>query len=218
MFESIKDTIESVDSVENCRIVDKDGIIEQIYVESDIAAKDDNERTQKIKGIVRSIIGAVAIQHNLELDYRKIKVIEYKENTNQSQDFHPRVQIISAYQRRYPVPESVVELYCFDQKYIGTAPLSEQNMGKSIFTAFANAFAQTELGTVSLIYMETLARGFDRDRLVLMKVKYSSPQADVDELFGVAELQEDLPLAVVKAVLNAINRRITVSIELPTRT
>lgn len=217
MLESIRETIESVESVSNCRIVESKGVIEQVYVDSEISAVNENERTQKIKAIVRSIIGAVAIKHDIDLDYRKIKVIEYKADNNHTQDFHPRVCIVAAYQKRYPVQESVVELNCFNKIYTGTA-LSTGDEGKSIFNAFADAFAQTDLGAVSLVYMETLTIGLNHERLILIKVNYCRPDGQREQLLGVAEIKEDLPLAVVKAVLNAINRQIMVSIELPTRT
>ena len=58
MLESIRRTIESVESVSNCRIVENNSIIEQVFVESEIEAIDETDRTQKIKAIVRSIIGA----------------------------------------------------------------------------------------------------------------------------------------------------------------
>ena len=186
-------------------------------VDSEISAVNENERTQKIKAIVRSIIGAVAIKHDIDLDYRKIKVIEYKADNNHTQDFHPRVCIVAAYQKRYPVWESVVELNCFNKIYTGTA-LSTGDEGKSIFNAFADAFAQTDLGAVSLVYMETLTIGLNHERLILIKVNDCRPDGQREQLLGVAEIKEDLPLAVVKAVLNAINRQIMVSIELPTRT
>ena len=38
-----------------------------------------------------------------------------------------------------------------------------------------------------------------------------------DTLMGVTEVDEDLPLAVVKATLDAINRRILIKPSLPTR-
>ena len=102
-----------------------------------------------------------AIKHNIELDYRKIKVIEYKVKDSCTQDFRPRVCIVAAYQRRYPIRESVVELNCFNKVYTGTG-LFNGDEGQSVFSAFADAISQIGLGTVSIVYMETLTIGLNQ--------------------------------------------------------
>lgn len=216
MSQSLKETIESVECVDNCEIVEEQGIIEQIFVEASVSGSE-KDRTQKIKAIVRSIVGAAALQHGLKLDYRKIKIVDYKKDEPADTGPPPRIRIAAAYLRRAPKLESVVELHFQEQVCIGTASVSDE-LGRSVFSAFAKAFAQTGLGRVNLVYLQNLAMEFQRERLIILRVELLRPDGSRDSLLGVAEIRDDLPTAVVKAALSAVNRRACIVQELPTQT
>ncbi len=211
MSTSIRETIETINGVQRCKLIEEAGEVMQVFVESTLAGQTEDARTQEIKAMVRSIIGAVTIRHNIELDYRKIKVIEYKAETEDVTEVHPRIQIVAAYQRRFPKPESVVELYGMKANYVGIVPLKE-DIGVSIFEAFGEAFSKMGFGTVKLIYHQVLNNDLAQEKIVLIKLEYV--QKDEDEvaiLLGVAEVQEDLAISVVKAALNAVNRRMVIT-------
>ncbi len=211
MSTAIAETIRSVQHVRNCHVVEEQGEIAQIYVEAELQALDEEAQTREIKSIVRSILGAVAMQHNLQLDYRKIKVVQYKPH-DELTGMQPRIQIGAAYIRRVPRREVVVELHCLGQTGVGCHP-NTGNTAHDAYYACINALAELGFTAFELIYLQILNNDFANEKIVLLKVKYKTPISQ-DMLLGVAEIQEDLPLAVVKAVLSAINRRIG----LPTRT
>lgn len=215
MLDFMKKTIESVQGVKNCKIIEENGEISQIFVEADLQALSEVERTSEIKSIVRSVIGAVAIKHNVELDYRKIKVIEYKHDEVAESIINPRIRIVAAYQKRFPKPECVVQLHCFDQEFQGTTPLGD-DVATCTFNAFCDAFNQIGLGTMKLKYIHTFT-DISMKKVLLVKLEYYHTNGATDTLMGVTEVDEDLPLAVVKATLDAINRRILIKPSLPTR-
>ena len=211
---SVADTVRSVQHVRNCHVMEQNGEIAQIFVEADLPEGSEEERTRTIKSIVRSIIGAVALNHNLQLDYRKIKVVEYKlAGEDNGIVIHPRIQIGAAFMRRFPRQEMVVELYVLGRAGVGTWPCTD-NAAQDAYFACINALAQLGYTGIDIVYLQILQNDFANEKIALLKLKYTPPQGSEETLLGVAEIQEDLPLAVVKAVLNAINRRIG----LPTRT
>ncbi len=209
MGASLQKTIESIEAVKSCKVMEDQGEISQIYVEAALKAKDDEARTQEIKSIVRSIIGAAAIHHDLDLDYRKIKVIEYKPSEDEKDQFHPRIQIVAAYIRRVPRPECVVELLCQGRTYQGSAPMG-YNLAESTFHAFRETFHKMGFGYIELDYIQILQNDFAQERVVLLKLIYSGGSKNTDSLMGIAEIREDMPLAVVKACLDAVNRQIVI--------
>ena len=208
-LQALQETLENIQSVKSCKVVEEDGQIAQIYIEAELKAVDHDSRTQEIKGIVRSIVGAAAIHHDLELDYRKIKVIEYKPNDVETKQVHPRIQIVAAYQKRMPRRECIVELHCMNQHFCGTAPFGS-SIPESVFCAFNSAFERMGFGILELEYIQILHNDFAQEQVILLKVQYKNPLGASRRLVGVAEVQEDLPLSVVKAALNAVNRLIVV--------
>lgn len=210
---TVTETIQSVQYVKNCHVVEENGQIAQVFVEAELPEGDEDERTRTIKSVVRSIIGAVALNHDLQLDYRKIKVVEYKPAEESGLVIHPRIQIGAAFLRRFPRRETVVELHVLGRTAVGTWP-STDNPAQDAYYACVNALAGLGYTGFELVYLEILHNDFANEKIVLLKVKYATVPGGEETLLGVAEIQEDLPLAVVKAVLNAINRRIG----LPTRT
>ena len=90
---------------------------------------------------------------------------------------------------------------------VGTWP-STDNPAQDAYYACVNALAGLGYTGFELVYLEILHNDFANEKSVLLKVKYATVPGGEETLLGVAEIQEDLPLAVVKAVLNAINRRI----------
>ncbi|HHT74390.1 MAG TPA: hypothetical protein GX008_11840 [Firmicutes bacterium] len=213
MASTVTETIQSVQYVKNCHVVEENGQIAQVFVEAELPEGDEDERTRTIKSVVRSIIGAVALNHDLQLDYRKIKVVEYKPAEESGLVIHPRIQIGAAFLRRFPRRETVVELHVLGRTAVGTWP-STDNPAQDAYYACVNALAGLGYTGFELVYLEILHNDFANEKIVLLKVKYATVPGGEETLLGVAEIQEDLPLAVVKAVLNAINRRIG----LPTRT
>ncbi len=213
MASTVTETIQSVQYVKNCHVVEENGQIAQVFVEAELPEGDEDERTRTIKSVVRSIIGAVALNHDLQLDYRKIKVVEYKPAEESGLVIHPRIQIGASFLRRFPRRETVVELHVLGRTAVGTWP-STDNPAQDAYYACVNALAGLGYTGFELVYLEILHNDFANEKIVLLKVKYATVPGGEETLLGVAEIQEDLPLAVVKAVLNAINRRIG----LPTRT
>jgi hypothetical protein len=213
MGNTIIDTICSVQHVSDCRVIEENGEITQIFVEADMASMNQDDPTQQIKSMVRSIVGALALNHDLDLDYRKIKVIEYKPDAPESEpeaDLYPRIQIVAAYQRRIPEPEIVVELLCRGRTCLGVARRTA-DLGKDTLVACVKALEQIGCGKMEPLYIQELKNEFNSERVVLVKLQYDHPSGSRHSLMGVAEIKEDYLLAIVKAVLSAVNRRLVVA-------
>jgi len=69
-------TILALPEVEACRVIYQDGELEQIYVSANIPTQEPAARLQYIKSLVRSVVGALALEHGWNVDYRKVKIVD----------------------------------------------------------------------------------------------------------------------------------------------
>lgn len=67
-------TILSLPEVKGCRIFYDENGIDQIYVSASIPAQGSAGRLQYIKSLVRSVVGALALEYGWNVDYRKVKL------------------------------------------------------------------------------------------------------------------------------------------------
>ncbi|HHY46833.1 MAG TPA: hypothetical protein GX506_05975 [Firmicutes bacterium] len=282
MASDIEQSISTIPKVRSCKVVlDANKDIDQVFVWADIdsSESDEKEKLRQIKSLVRSVVGTVALKHNYDLDYRKVKILEYVESgvvqggegrgrfqvpvlpgdgmgasggevapaseteeaassagavtagagasseieepgeiypaqacggtaTGESRRERPRVKLIAAYVRYLAVPEVVVELGFLGETFIGRAPVDD-NLAQGSFAAFREAFEATGLGKVKSIYIAEMTPSLSQPKIVLSKLQLTLPDNERAVLLGAVEDHGDSVVSVVKASLDALNRKIT---------
>lgn len=202
-------TILALPQVQACRVMYQDGELEQIYVSANIPTQEPTARLQYIKSLVRSVVGALALEHGWDVDYRKVKIVDSLETDwEKPHSGEPRIRIIAAYIKYFPGPEVHVELSLGGSTYAGLAPYDSINPTDSAIEAFLETFHQMGLGQVSLAFAQVIPSCLYHDTLVITKLRHKySGQAET-ELLGIAESNQDLILCTVRACLDALNRKI----------
>jgi hypothetical protein len=202
-------TILALPEVEACRVIYQDGELEQIYVSANIPTREPAARLQYIKSLVRSVVGALALEHGWNVDYRKVKIVDSLETDWEEPHVgEPRIRIIAAYVKYLPGPEVHVELSLGSSTYTGLAPYDSANPTECAIEAFLQAFHQMELGQVSLAFAHVIPSCFYHGTLVITKLQHKYSEQPETELLGIAESHQDLILCTVRACLDALNRKI----------
>ncbi len=80
MANDIERSIAAIPRVRSCKVVfDQEHEIEQIFVWADLQGEtSETAKLRQIKSLVRSVVGTVALKHDYDLDYRKVKILEYE--------------------------------------------------------------------------------------------------------------------------------------------
>lgn len=120
----------------------------------------------------------------------------------------PRIQLVAAYVRHQGEPVVLVELSFLGEHVTGQAPLAD-NVKISAFNAFRSAFEQLDLGHVRLTYLAETSPTLEQPRVVILKLALTLPSHESFELLGVAEERGELVLSVVRACLDALNRKVS---------
>ena len=204
-------TVLALPEVKACRIFYQDNELDQIYVSADIPAKHPAERLQCIKSLVRSIVGALALKHGWNIDYRKVKIVDSLEVDLDSQSvkqYEHRIRIMAAYIRYLPEPEVCVELELNGSTYSAHAPYDAADPARSAIEAFLEAFHPMGLGQASLVFVNQIPESLSHGHLVIVKLRLADARNQEAELLGIAESRQDLMLCTVRACLSALNRKV----------
>ena len=211
---SAEKTILALPKVQACKVLYQGEEIDQIYVSAEIPGHSQDERLQAIKSLVRSITGALALEHALEIDYRKVKIVDVMDEEKDGAKPSPaeqiasRIRILSAYIKYWPEPRVVVELGLNGSTYQGTAFYQEADPTRSTVEAFLEAFHSMNLGKAQLLFSGQFPESLAHNRLVILKLRLVDTHKGATELLGIAESKQDLILCTVRACLNALNRKI----------
>ncbi|NLK08593.1 MAG: hypothetical protein GX316_07835 [Firmicutes bacterium] len=207
-----ENTILALPKVKACRIFFENDEVEQIFVSADIdAAAESKERLQMIKSLVRSIIGALALEHDWDVDYRKVKIVdslEVRADPENLFDQRGRIRILAAYVRYLPQPEVLVELGLDNSIYKGQAVYDNAQPLQSAVNAFLKAFHSMNLGKANLLFANQLPESLSHGPVVVVKFRLIDTHSQSTELWGIAESKQDLMLCAVRACLSALNRKI----------
>ena len=209
MLVDAEKTILALPEVESCRIIYRDGELDQIYVSAKIPTQQPGERLQFIKSLVRSVVGALALEHGWNIDYRKVKIVDSLDvpAADKPRIRESRIRIVAAYIRYASEPEVRVELALNGSTYTGQARYYASNPVEAAMAAFLNAFHQMGLGEVSPIFAHEIPGCLSHGNLVITKLRYECDEHATD-LLGIAESHQDLILCTVRACLDALNRRV----------
>ena len=202
-------TILALPEVESCRIIHRDGELDQIYVSARIPSQHHGERLQFIKTLLRSVVCALALEHGWNVDDAKVNIVDSLEApaSDKQRVRETRIRIVAAYIRYTSEPEVRVELALNESIYTGQARYDASNPTASATSAFLDAFHQMGIGEVIPIFAYEIPGCLSHGNLVITKVRYKFGDHATD-LLGIAESHQDLILCTVRACLDALNRKV----------
>ncbi|MEA3408233.1 MAG: hypothetical protein U9R48_09175 [Chloroflexota bacterium] len=199
----LKREMERIKGVLSASVVrDPDGGIAEIHMEA--------SPSRHPKQIVRDTESLLYTRFGIDLDYRKISLVQLEEPTATE----GRLQFVSA--SLLSQEESVeVALRSGDRLYKGMAilPSAGTSEDKSVAAAAATATLsamQKVIGTIVPLQLDSVFLvPADEDRVCLTIVSASSSQGR-ERLTGTAIIQDNILEAASKATLDAINRRLVI--------
>lgn len=201
---ALQRALEQIKGVLSARaVLSEDGQLEEVHL---LARKDRNA-----KQIVRDAESVCTAQFGLPVDHRHISVAQIDE-----EDAGEEAPVIRVYPRAVQVNstgaevEVKVELISDDGGlYVGVASGAQSSANRLRLVAMATLFAVEEyLGELCTFVLDDVI-SFDISRFngVLAGITLVTPQGE-EGLVGASLVKRDVSEAVVKAVLNAINRRL----------
>ncbi|MBO8127313.1 MAG: hypothetical protein H0Z38_08785 [Firmicutes bacterium] len=204
--EEIKEMLEQVTGVISVKPVIDDGEISEIHV---LSRADRNP-----KQVVRDIESVCNTTFNVEIDHKKISVAQIEEDELDGyyiSRLHPKtIHLVKS----GPILEVKVELFSDDgHEYTGTAsgPMVSANQVKLVAHATLSAVEDYLHSMCRFILDDAVHFTVGDQEGVLMGITLVTPKSE-ESLVGSALVQGDIPEAAVKAVLNAVNRRVVVMV------
>lgn len=201
---ALQNAIEQVKGVLSARaVLDDEGQLQEVHVLA--------RRTRNAKQIVRDVESVCNAQFGLPIDHRRISVAQIDD-----EEAADGPSVVRIYPRAVQVNntgsglEIKVELISDEGGvYVGVASGAQSAANRLRLVAMATLFAVEEyLGEICSFVLDDVV-SFDISRFagVLAGITLVTPQGE-EGLVGSALVKRDLGEAVVKAVLNAINRRL----------
>lgn len=204
MLTAAQHAIEQVKGVLSARVIlDDTGVIDEVHILA--------RRTRNAKQIVRDVESICSAQFGQALDHRRISVAQIDDEEQAEPG-----SVIRVYPRAVQVnnggPEVEVKVELVSDEggvFTGVASGPQSNINRLRLVAMATLFAVEEyLGDLCNFVLDDVV-SFEISRFtgVLAGITLVTPQGE-EGLVGSALVKRDVGEAVVKAVLNAINRRL----------
>lgn len=198
--------LKKIPGIINTRIiVGDDGKLTEIHVLSDLS--------RGPKQIVRDIQSALLVSYNLSVDHKIISVAQVEDNNFGIRDFRLKIDSIQIFSRSGKI-EARVLLKKNDQIYEGTAVGGNSDKGRLRVVAEATQHAIHQFLKKDFLFVLTDVVRFSlaERRAIGVSILHFTKQGE-EYLSGSAFIHNDENETVVKATLNAVNRRLTTYLE-----
>lgn len=204
--QNLTDLIQKVESVLDAKVtLDEQNFIQEIYVLAD--------KSRGAKQIVRDIETAAAVEFDIELDHRKISVVQLSDkeefidkNSENRLILHNLVMEYNGRKCRISV-----ELSDDNNKYHGDSegPGSEKNQNRLVAQATLKAIECNDGfdSIFSLVLEEVSLFDFAGEKVALVAVSLVRSTSE-EFLVGSSLVRKDDKEAVARATLDAVNRRL----------
>lgn len=201
-----EDIIKKISDVISAKIItDDEGQIKEIHV---LAS---NRRNPK--QIVRDIESAILAGFGAEIDHKKISVSQIHDEMEDNNHSPYRLKLKSVdFKSSGPLAEARVELVYGDgQEFQGMAKGAASTSNRYRLVAAATLFAVEEFlnGVCSFAVEDVLPITLAKREVIVAGVSMIT-NTNEEILVGSALVKKDYPDAVVKATLNALNRKLAV--------
>ncbi len=195
MFDELKKKIEELDGIISCKITGENDV-DEIHI---LASKD-----REPKRIVRDIETLTLIELDRQIDHKKISIASINQTEGQQEE--DRIVINSIYQV-HNKPVCHLNLYINDnlvEKEI--SGLEEEPIALIVSRGLIELIEEyTDFGGKFRVE-NVFTTGFNDQIVIVQLVLYKNKGQE--RLLGAAYIEHNLPLAIGKACLKALNRRI----------
>lgn len=203
-----EEIINKINDVISAKIIaDKQGNIQEIHV----LAK--NKRSPK--QIVRDIESAILAKYGAEINHKKVSVAQIHDGIDENEPVESRLRLKSVdFKSSGPMAEARVSLvYGEDQEYRGMAEGAASSSNRYRLVAAATLFAVEEFlkGVVSFAVEDIMPVNLAKREIILVGISMIT-NSDEEVLVGSALVKKDFSDAVVKATLDALNRKLAILI------
>lgn len=201
MYEEVIKQIRGV--INNRVVLDKDGNFEEVHIIANL------ERSPK--QIVRDVETLAMVAFGIHLDHKIVSVVQMSEENFKVDkvNIRPSLQGINTSLTKQKI-NATVDIVIKDQAVAGSASGSNSplNRLRVVAKAVLNAIEKFYERKVSFSVDEIAKIKFGVDEIIIVSIFLIIGESE-DTLIGVAFIRGDEKEAVCKAVLNAINRKIS---------
>ena len=200
--EECRKLIEKVEDIISSNIItDKDGIIEEIHVLS--------RDKRSPKQIVRDIESLLHAEYNVELDYKKVSVVRVDNGFNSIVPKRLKYSGISFNQNGQKAVIKV-NLSQDSEMFEGYSegPCTRSNYIRLVAEATLKAVQQVVKDKILFAAEEVMVLQFNQHKIMMVSLSMINQNFNEESLVGCALIKGDEKDAVVKATLNALNRKV----------
>ena len=197
----VEELVNELQGVASARVVldDKSNIVE-LHVLSD--------ETRNPRQIVRDIETVLLVKMGLNIDHKKISVVQFADRHQEVQSKRISLRGIG-YRLNSGMTEVSVALSLGESNAEVTVrgPNSLQNQTRLVANATVGSLKELLGGVIDFVVEDVNVLNFVRREVVLVGVSTISPNGE-EMLVGATLVRGDIKEAVVKATLDAVNRRL----------
>jgi len=196
MHEDLSQKINKLDGIISCKITG-DHDIDEVHIIAD--------KRRNPKKIVRDVETIILVNQNKDIDHKKISIAQYKYN-DQKHDIS-RLEIVSIFKENNK-PICHYRLKINDQIIKGE---SNDSSDEPIIYKAANGIVSLLEKYIKLpgkIRVEHVFTTGLKNEIIVVQICLYNEYGMKDQLLGATFINQDLPLAVGKACLKALNRKI----------
>ncbi|MDP3058697.1 MAG: hypothetical protein Q8N36_04505 [bacterium] len=196
----IQNYIQDIKGVISSKVVLNEGSeVTEIHVLSD-----DSKGPRQI---VRDVETLLIVKCGLAIDHKKISVVQFAGETSVSED--KRISLSSISSRLHKGLAEVAVTLTLGEKSaeaVSVGANTVQNQSRLVATATVTALKQLLGGVVDLIVEDVAVVSFARREVAMVGIAVVASGSE-DVLMGAAYVRGDVKEALVKATLDAVNRR-----------
>lgn len=200
--EECRKLIEQIDDVISSNVVtNEDKLIEEVHV----LARD----KRSAKQIVRDIESLIYAEYNLPLDYKKVSVVRVDNGFKSIVPKRLRFSGISFNQNgQKAVVKVCLSHDCEILEGYSEGPYTKSNYIRLVADATLKAVQQVVKNKVIFTPEEVMSFSFNQHKIMMVSLSMINQNFDEESLVGCAFIKGDEKDAVVRATLNALNRKV----------
>lgn len=196
MFQDLIEKINKLDGIISCKITGNDDI-DEVHIIAD--------KKRNPKRIVRDVETVILVNQDKDIDHKKISIAQFEHN-EEKHDID-RLEIISIFKENNN-PICHYRLKINDNIYTGE---SSDKPDEPLMYKAASGMAKMLEKYIKLpgkLRVENVFKTGIKDEIVIVQVTLFNEHGMEERLLGSTYINQDLPLAVGKACLKALNRKI----------
>ncbi len=196
MFDDLSQKINKLEGIISCKITGEDDI-DEVHIIAD--------KKRNPKRIVRDIETIILVNEDKDIDHKKISIAQFEHDANEKSI--DRLEIISIF-KEHNNPICHYRLRINDNIFEGK---SNNDPKEPIIYKTANGMIDMIEKYIQIpgrLRIENIFKTGIKDEIVVVQICMYNDHGLTERLLGSTYIDQDLPLAVGKACLKALNRKI----------